>query len=268
MKLTIVPKEGEKFEVEVKDDGCVVDLKSIISKKMKIPSKIIRVFNSNKKIAKNTERLISIGAKDGGEIEILVLEKNEEFDPQKIFNAFIKKIEDKSGSDETMTEIIMLMEKPKVATLFEQLSSDPVLYRKILDRNPILAVNASLYDCVINTFTELGAPPIQRIPPVTTEQVIELFGIEKGDDFDQKMGLLEAKEAIATLKKAIEISGGYEKVKNLHSEPVFNKTLEEIFSSQIALLNGMGFCDNVKNLRALEETGGNVSLAVEWIMSH
>jgi ubiquilin len=43
---------------------------------------------------------------------------------------------------------------------------------------------------------------------------------------------------------------------------------EELYATQLAQLNDMGFYSPQENIRALQMTGGNVEGAVEWLFSH
>lgn len=50
--------------------------------------------------------------------------------------------------------------------------------------------------------------------------------------------------------------------------PADSRPPEERYESQLAQLQGMGFTDATKNIRALQASGGNVEAAVEYLFNN
>lgn len=270
MKFSISIPNDEKFEVEVNDTGSISDLKKAIAAVKGIPSKDIRVFDPTNKIAKNSQKLLALGFQNGDSVQALVVktEQTEQtLDHKKVFNAFVKKIQDQSGSEDTQTEIIMLIENPKVQETFEALSCDPKYFRQLVDENPILQKNPAFEQCLIETFEMLGAQCAPKSEAVTIENVCKTFGIKYDDDLKEKLKDPEIAQAFEDILDGVKLVGGL----NVLSSPPpkhVKLSLQKIFEPELNQFHAMGFFDDQKILRCLQKAGGDISAAVEFLYAN
>lgn len=272
MKLLVNNGKEPSFEVEVNDDATIHDLKKAIATAKKILPKAIRVFDLSKKIATNQQKLADLGFKDNCAVSILITEepkkKEEGTNFLKIFNSFVKNIKDKSGGEETQTEIIMLVEKPKVQEMLEAFSCNSKMFRQAIDSNSTLQENAALEQCIIETFEMLGATCDPKPEPLTNEALCKLFGIVYSPEFEQQIQSDDVlRESFNEMRSGIQLVGGLE-VFQRKPEKRERIDLRKIFASQLQYFEQMGFYDTEKNLRAIEEGGGDFDASVQYLVSH
>ena len=272
MKLLVNSGKEPSFEVEVNEDATIHDLKKAITTVKKIPPKAIRVFDFSKKIATNQQKIADLGFKDNCTVSILITEeskkKEEGTNFKKIFNSFVKNIQDKSGGEDTQTEIIMLVEKPKVQEMLETFSCNPKMFRQAIDNNSTLQDNAALEQCIIDTFEMLGATCDPKPEPLTNEALCKLFGINYSPEFEQQIESDEMlRESFNELRSGVQLIGGLEVIQR-KPEKRERIDLQRIFAAQLQEFQQMGFYDTEKNLRAIEEGGGDLAESIQYLLSH
>lgn len=269
MKIKVSDAKGEIIEVEVDEKGSIGDIKKAIAASKGIAAKNIRIFDLNQKIVKNSQKIESLNLTPDDVISMFVAEtegqeKDNEFDVKKVFNAVVKKIKDQPGDEETETEIIVLLENPKVQLLFETLSCDSKLFRQLIDDNSILQKNPHLEECIIRTFENLGAYCDPKQAPVTLEGICNVFGIKYDADLQKKLEDPEISQAFEDIKQGIKLVGGLEVISVPPPRHV-KLDLERIFANEIAYMNSMGFYDTKRILRCLEESGGDLNGAIDFM---
>ena len=274
MKVTISPLSGKQFDLEIAEDVKVGDLKKQIAQHEKILPKQIRVFDSSNKIAKNSQVIKDLGYSDGSTISIITIEddgkkKDEKNAPPnyiKIFNNFVKHIQDKSGGEETECEIISFIEKPKVQEMLENFSCDPQFFRDAIEQNKILQENRPLEDCIINTFEQLGASCAPKPAPITVDEICKLFGIQNVEQTKARINIdPELARLFDEIKDDLILAGGMNTFTK-KQETGSNINLEQIFAPLLRQFNSMGFYDTKENLRAIEEGGGDFEAGIQWLL--
>ena len=275
MKVTISALSGPKFELEVSEDSKVLDLKKQIAHHEKILPKQIKVFDPSNKIAKNSQVIKDLGYKDGSTISIIIVKddgtKTDDQSSQpnyvKIFNNLVKRIQDKSGGDETETEIISFAEKPKIQEMLEFFSADPQLFRDAIEQNKTLQANRPLEDRIISVFEMLGVTCAPKPAPITIDVICKLFGITNVEETKARIRIdPELAKLFDEIKDSLILAGGMNTLSK-KQEKKDKINLEQIFAPLLAQFNNMGFYDTKENLRAIEEGGGDLQTSVQWLLN-
>ena len=273
MKVTFSTQNGQNFDIELNPEQKVSDVKKVIAKNQHILPKQIRIFDSSNKIAKNTQIFKDLGYGEGSKVSIIVVEEQQKpkeeptpTDFLNLFNKFVKHIQDQSGGEETQTEILLLVEKPKIQEMFEYFSNEPELFRDAIEQNEILQMNRPLENCIVDTFGLLGATCAPKPDPITIDTIINIFGIPHGEELKEKIANdPELASIFDEIKQAMIVCGGISVfTKKTKRQPV---DLEKIFAPLLLQFQSMGFYDTKENLRAIEEGGGDLDASIQWILN-
>ncbi|KAA8532061.1 hypothetical protein F0562_006797 [Nyssa sinensis] len=179
---------------------------------------------------------------------------------------------DMLGTMQDPTSLNQFMQNPAVSQMMQSLLSNPQYMNQILGFNPqmrsMLDANPQLREMMQNPeFLRQLASPETMQQLLTLQQVLSQLGRRQStQEPGQTVGATGAPDNMG-LEMLMNMFGGL----GAGSLTVPNRSdvpPEELYATQLAQLQEMGFFDTQENIRALSATAGNVHAAVERLLGN
>ncbi|KAJ1677090.1 hypothetical protein EV182_006902, partial [Spiromyces aspiralis] len=179
-----------------------------------------------------------------------------------------------------------VFDNPMFQQMMQQLSSNPELFRSMMESHPMfsslpeqqrelmlnpdmlrLLTNPDMMRSIARLQANMGRsgevpPPVSTAPPASDAG---------GQQQQQSAPAFDPTALQSMLSSLGGFPGAGGNLGVSPQPPAQQLTIEEqreMYREQLMQLNDMGFFDEVQNLRALTATNGNVSAAVDYLLSH